>query len=69
MTVHKCQALAIAGCWINPKVGRLAIIVSSVGFDRPLRYAAQNVLMPLLGFYDDSLRGDNESDLKTISIG
>jgi hypothetical protein len=40
-----------------------------VWLDRPLRYPAQKVLMPLLSFYNDAFAGDNESDLKTISAG
>src|SRR5882757_10796879 len=35
MTVHKCQALVIAGRWINPRVRRMAIIVPSYGLNRP----------------------------------
>src|SRR5437867_1672082 len=35
MTVHKCQALVIAGRWINPRVRRMAIIVPSCGLNRP----------------------------------
>jgi hypothetical protein len=45
----------------------MAIIVSSCGLIDT--YAAQNVLMLLLGFHDGSLIGDDESDTKTISIG
>ena len=64
MTVHKCQALVIAGRWINPRVRRMAIIVPFlVGSIDPLQVrAVQNVLMPLVGFHDGSPSGDDESD-------
>jgi hypothetical protein len=34
MTVHKCQAVVVEGCWINPRVRRMGIIVPSCGLNR-----------------------------------
>src|SRR5258705_8322092 len=63
MTVRKCQALVIAGRWLNPKVRRMAVIVPSCGLNEPASFwAVQNVLVPLVGFHDDSSTGDRESD-------
>jgi hypothetical protein len=63
MTVRKCQARVIAGRWLNPRVRRMAVIVAPVGSISPLHIrAVQNVLLPLVGFHDDSPTGDRESE-------
>jgi hypothetical protein len=59
MTVHKCQAVAAAGGWRNPKVKLMAIIVTSVSIDLPLCTGRTNVMVPLVGFHD---RGPDDDD-------
>jgi len=41
MTVRKCQALVIAGRWLNPRVRRMAVIVLSCGFNQPASYTGR----------------------------
>ena len=62
MTVHKCQAVVVAGCWRNPRVKLLAIIVASVLIDPLHVRAVQNVLVPLVGFHDGRPDDGEESD-------
>jgi hypothetical protein len=40
MTVRKCQALAVAGRWLNPRLKLIAIIAAS-GFNRPASYTGR----------------------------
>jgi hypothetical protein len=56
--VHKCQAVAVAGSWRNPRV--IVIIVASVSIDAPYVRAVQNVMVPLVGFHDGGPDDDDE---------
>jgi hypothetical protein len=63
MTVHKCQAVVVAGRWRNPRVNLIAIIVGSPVSIDPLHvWAVQNVLMPFVGFHDGRPDDGEESD-------
>jgi hypothetical protein len=66
MTVHKCQAVVVAGSWRNPSVKLMAIIVASVSIDA-LR-AVQNVMVPLVGFHDGGPDDDEERNNRSVSI-
>src|SRR5713226_8199439 len=45
MTVHKCQAVVVAGRWRNPRGKLIAIIVASVWIDRP-QWSIKSGLQP-----------------------
>ena len=62
MTVHKCQAVVVAGSWRNPRVKLMAIIVASVSIDPLHVRAVQNVLVPFVGFHDGRPDDGEESD-------
>jgi hypothetical protein len=61
-TVHKCQAVMSAGIWRNPRVKLMAVIVASVLVIRLYVWAVQNVMAPLVGFYDGGPDDDDERD-------
>jgi hypothetical protein len=70
MTVHKCQAVVVAGSWRNPRAKLMAIIVASVSIARLYLRAVQNVMVPFVSLHDgsrdDGSRDDgNESDKQT----
>ena len=60
MTVHKCQAVVVAGNWRNPRAKLMAIIVASVSIARLNVRAVQNVMVPLVGFHNGSSDDDDE---------
>jgi hypothetical protein len=62
MTVHKCQAVVVAGSSRNPRVKPMAIIVASVSLARLYVRAVQNVMVPLIGLHDDGPNDDDERD-------
>jgi hypothetical protein len=62
MTVHKCQAVVVAGSWRNPRAKLMAIIVASVSIARLYVRAVQNVMAPLVGFHDGGPDDDDERD-------
>jgi hypothetical protein len=62
MTVHKCQAVVVAGSWRNPRVKLMAIIAASVSINPLHVRAVQNVLVPLVGFHNGSPEDDGESN-------
>jgi hypothetical protein len=62
MTVCKCQALVVAGSWLNPSVKLMAVIVPS-GSIEPLHVrAVKNVVAPLEGFHDGGPDAEGKSD-------
>jgi hypothetical protein len=62
MTVHKCQAVVVAGSWRNPRAKLMAIIVASVSIARLYVWAVQNVMAPLVRFHDGGPHDDDERD-------
>jgi hypothetical protein len=62
MTVHKCQAVVVAGSSRNPRAKLMAIIVASVSFDPLHVRAVQNVLVPFVSLHDGSPGDGDESD-------
>ena len=62
MTVHKCQAVVVAGSWRNPRAKLMAIIVASISIARLYVRAVQNVMAPLVGFHDGGPDDDDERD-------
>jgi hypothetical protein len=62
MTVHKCQAIVVAGSWRTPRVKLMTSIVASVSIARLYVRAVQNVTAPLVGFHDGGPDDDDERD-------
>jgi hypothetical protein len=61
MTVCKCQALVVAGRWLNPRVKLMAVMEASGSIDPLHVCAVQNFMAHLEGFHHGSPDADDES--------
>jgi hypothetical protein len=62
MTVHKCQAVVVAGSWRNPRAKLMAVIVASVSIDAPSRTGRRERPGATRRLFHGSPDDDDESD-------